>query len=88
MKMEYAKGNGYKFPLARWQERQPNGKKYVTKQSCRNYDLESLLKLFKANCAHAVEIWTPEEQAKYAYDVRVACGDALSSDDECWKRKE
>ena len=31
MKMEFAEGNGYKLPVARYQERQPNGKKYVTR---------------------------------------------------------
>lgn len=85
MKMKFAEGNGYKLPIARYQERQPNGKKYVTRPSSRNYDLESLLKLFKANCAHAEEIWTREEQAKYAYDVRVVCGDVVIAE-KVWER--
>ena len=30
MKMEFAEGNGYKLPVARYQERMPNGGRYVT----------------------------------------------------------
>lgn len=84
MKMEYAKGNGYTLPVARYQERKPNGR-YVTMPEYRNHDLKSLLEVFKANCDLVEEFLTREEQAKYALDIRIICGDVVIAE-KVWKR--
>ena len=84
MKMEFAKGNGYKLPVARYQERQPNGKKYVTR-TMYGTNLGYILLMFDENTRQMEESWSKEDISRYAYDIRVVCGDVVIAE-KVWER--
>ena len=84
MKLEFAKGNGYKLPVARYQERHPNGKKYVTRTSYGS-NLGHILVMFEENARQMEEGWSKEDLRQYAYDMRVVCGNATIAE-KVWER--
>lgn len=84
MKMEFAKGNGYKLPVARFQERIPNGGRYVTAKWL-GTNLGDLLVHFERKVRADEVEYTDEEKRKYAHDIRVVCGDVVIAE-KVWER--
>jgi hypothetical protein len=83
MKMEFAEGNGYKLPVARYQERRPNGGSYVTKKEY-GTNLGHLLVLFERRTRTAENL-NSEIVRQYEPDVRVVCGDVVIAE-KVWER--
>lgn len=82
--MKFAEGNGYKLPIAMYQERQPNGKKYVTR-TMYGTNLGHILLMFEENTRQMEEQWSKEDLRIYAYDIRVVCGDVVIAE-KVWER--
>jgi hypothetical protein len=82
MKMEFAEGNGYKLPVARYQERKPNGGRYVTKREY-GTNLGALLVLFERRTREADNVGNDLRQ--YEPDMRVVCGDVVIAE-KVWER--
>ena len=80
--MEFAEGNGYKMPVARYQERKPNSGRYVTKKEY-GTNLGHLLVLF-AQRTREVEFGSIDLR-QYEPDIRVVCGDVVIAE-KVWKR--
>lgn len=80
--MEFAKGNGYKLPVARYQERRPNSGRYVTKREY-GTNLGALLVLFERKARDAENIGNDLRQ--YEPDIRVVCGDVVIAE-KVWER--
>lgn len=78
MKMEFAEGNGYKLPVARYQERKPNSGRYATKREY-GTNLGALLVLFERKTREA------ENLRQYEPDMRVVCGDVVIAE-KVWER--
>lgn len=82
MKMEFAEGNGYKLPVARYQERKPSGGRYVTKREY-GTNLGHLLVLFEHRTREAEDV--SNDLRQYEPDVRVVCGDVVIAE-KVWER--
>lgn len=80
--MVFAKGNGYKLPVARYQERRPNSGRYVTKREY-GTNLGALLVLFERKARDAENIGNDLRQ--YEPDIRVVCGDVVIAE-KVWER--
>lgn len=80
--MEFAEGNGYKLPVARYQERKPNSGRYATKREY-GTNLGALLVLFERKAREADNVGNDLRQ--YEPDMRVVCGDVVIAE-KVWER--